>query len=252
MNDHPLRLIVSDIEGCIMPAARSFGSPEKLFSLANYCEAARHDQDLPSLVFCTGRQLPYAESIAQILGAFFPRFPSIVENGAFLYDIVNNEVFPNPALEPHIIKEFEAVRNEAARLIKKHNAKKEYGKEICISLNPPSDLTVEQLFEAVQESLFDWSGLLEITHSKSAVDITPKGVDKASGIRFLAEYTGIPVNEMLGIGDTRGDLSMLEIVGLPACPANASDEVREIAKFIANQPETSGTTEILRRFTPWR
>jgi hydroxymethylpyrimidine pyrophosphatase-like HAD family hydrolase len=112
-------------------------------------------------------------------------------------------------------------------------------------------MTIEEFFVAVKQSLLNYSNLIVITHSKSAVDITPKGIDKASGVRFLSERTGIPLDEMLGIGDTQGDLPMLKIVGLPAAPSNASDDVRAAAKYIASLPGPSGVAEILRHFTLW-
>jgi HAD superfamily hydrolase (TIGR01484 family) len=252
MSVNNVRLIVSDVEGCITPPRRGIIDPEEVRAVADYCKAARSDKSLPPLVLCTGRQIPYAECVSQLIGAFFPGFPSIVENGAFLYDVAKNDIIPNRALKPDLLPMLAEVSRETERLIKKYGAKKEYGKEVCISLNPPQDLTIEQFFEVVRSEMRQWSGVLEITHSKSAVDITPLGIDKAAGVRQLAERTGIPPEEMLGIGDTGGDMPMLRLVGTPTGPANASEEVRRVAAFIARAPGAAGVAEILRHFTAWK
>jgi hypothetical protein len=42
-------------------------------------------------------------------------------------------------------------------------------------------------------------------NATSSVDITRKGVTKAYGIRQLAELTGIPISEMLYVGDALGE-----------------------------------------------
>lgn len=232
-----------------MPSNRSLANPEKFVPLVNYCQEAQQNSELPPLVFCTGRQIPYAEALAQMINSFFPGFPSITENGAFLYDIAKNEFYPNPILTGEIIKGLFEVKMVVDELVSKAQATKELGKEVCISLNPLNEQPVEQLFEEVCQYLERFEEIIEITHSKSAVDITPKGINKASGVKFLAEVTGIKLNEMLGIGDTRGDLPMLKLVGTPTAPQNATDEVKKEVIFVASLPEIEGVIEILQKFT---
>ncbi len=102
------------------------------------------------------------------------------------------------------------------------------------------------------KDLSEWDSLLEITHSQSAVDITPRGVNKGSGIRQLAKLVRIPVDEMLGIGDSHGDLPMLQVVGTRACPANASEEIKNLSHFVAEGEGPHGVSEILQKYTHWQ
>jgi HAD superfamily hydrolase (TIGR01484 family) len=247
-----IELIITDIEGCITPPNRGMMNPEDFLPIVNYCQKARLGNDLPPLVFCTGRQIPYLECVAQLTNAFFPAFPSVADNGAFLYDVAQNEVFLNPAITNEAKEFLLDVRRETEKILQKFEARKEYGKDICISLNPPAKMPISVFFEEVKRSLSQYSTAITITHSASAVDITPIGIDKASGVRFLSEKTGIPTEKMLGIGDTRGDLPMLNLVGIPTGPANASQEVREVAKFISKSEGIIGVAEILRHFTSWK
>jgi hydroxymethylpyrimidine pyrophosphatase-like HAD family hydrolase len=246
------RLIVCDIEGCITPPRRGTIELSELAPLAAYCRATQSDQSLPPLVFCTGRQIPYAECVAQMLGAFFPDFPSVVENGAFLYDIAGNKVLRHPALSDESMAQLDEVRRAAQSLLTRHGAAREFGKELCLSLNPPGEMAIEAFYQIVCEALSAWSESITITHSQSAVDITPRGIDKAAGVLFLSEQTGIAPEEMLGIGDTQGDLPMLRLVGQPCGPANASEEVRAVSTFIAPSAGPLGVAEILKRFTEWQ
>jgi HAD superfamily hydrolase (TIGR01484 family) len=248
MKHHDIKLIVCDIEGCIMPSNRALISPQRFVPLVEYCNQAQANSDLPPLVFCTGRQVPYAEALAQMINNFFPGFPSITENGAFLYDIAKNAFYRHPILTNEIMNGLFEVKKAVDTLVSHNKAKKELGKEVCISLNPFDDKSVEDLFDEVCHFLTPFSELIEITHSKSAVDITPKGVNKASGVRFLSEFMDLGLNEMLGIGDTRGDLPMLRIVGTATAPQNATDEVKKEVSFVAHQNEIEGVMEILHNF----
>lgn len=247
-----IELIVADIEGCITPPNRGMMSPADFLSIVDYCKTAMSDKSLPPLVFCTGRQIPYVECVAQLTNAFFPNFPSVAENGAFLYDVAKNDVFLNPAVTSEAKELLHDVRKESEKILQKYDARKEYGKDICISLNPPLNMQISEFFEIVCDLLSQYSKVVNITHSASAIDITPIGIDKASGVRFLSEKTEIPLENMLGIGDTRGDLPMLNIVNIPTGPANASQEVKEIAKFISDSEGVIGVAEILKHFTSWQ
>ncbi len=248
-NDTNIKLIVSDIEGCLTINKKQPIDTGGLMKIRAYCELARAGEK-PPLVLCTGRPQPYAEAIIQTLDAFFPNFPSIVENGCFLYDPVEDVIIPNPAIEGKEkgLRKIRTFLEET--LIAKRLAKAEPGKELCVSLNALLGMSIEELFRLTLETLpEDLKRLVFITHSSSAVDITPKGVNKASGLEFMSKYTGIAFSEMIGIGDTVGDFPMLEKVGYPACPGNANSEVIELVKksdgYVASAPNTAGVWEIL-------
>jgi len=247
-----IKLIVCDIEGCLTINKKQPIDTGALTKIHTYCELARRGKK-PPLVLCTGRPQPYAEAIIQCLDAFFPRFPSVVENGCFLYDPVEDSLLPNPAIEK---KEDDLQKVKLflqKKVVKTGLAKIEPGKEICVSLNPLNGETSKDLRGKVvlllPKKLKD---IVFITNSSSAVDITPLGVNKASGLNFLSQKTGIDVSEMIGIGDTVGDFPMLKIVGFPACPSNASPEVINLVKerngFVSQKPNTLGVWEILLHY----
>ena len=243
-----VKLVVCDIEGCL---TMNKSLPIDLGSLTKtqgYCELARRGNK-PPFVLCTGRPQAYAEAIIQALDAFFPNFPSIVENGCFLYDPVEDVLLENPAIagKKKKLANIRAMLIEA--YVEKNKAKLEPGKEICLSLNPVGGQSVKSLFEEIQGFLSGELEMVFVTHSSSAVDITPRGINKASGLSFLSQRTEIPFEDMLGIGDTTGDIPFLNLVGIPACPANASPEVIKLVNekkgYVSKVPYTGGVWDIL-------
>jgi hydroxymethylpyrimidine pyrophosphatase-like HAD family hydrolase len=251
MTQQKIELIVCDIEGCIMPSNRGICRPADLEVLSHYCAQVRQGAPYPPLILCTGRQAPYAEAVTQLIGAFFPGFFSIVENGAFLYDVASNDIGPHPLLTSEYHQMLMEVRTHTDELIRQHKARKEYGKEVCISLNPPKNMDINEWFLIVRESLTPWKETLNVTHSASAVDITPFGIDKAAGLRAVSERLGIAFGAMLGVGDTRGDLPMLKLVGVPTGPANATNEIRQIAVYISPAVGPTGVVQIIEKYTGW-
>lgn len=61
---------------------------------------------------------------------------------------------------------------------------------------------------------------------------SPKGVHKANGLMKLIEYLGIDRSEVMACGDEGNDLSMVEWAGLGVAMANATDELKSVAKVI--------------------
>lgn len=61
---------------------------------------------------------------------------------------------------------------------------------------------------------------------------SPKGVHKANGLGKLIQHLGIDQSEVMACGDEENDLSMVEWAGLGVAMANASAELKEVAKVV--------------------
>lgn len=94
-------------------------NPAEFLPIVDYCQKIQLNNDLPPLVFCTGRQIPYLECVDQLTKAFFPNFPSVAENGAFLYDVARNEVFLNPAITNEARELLRDIRNKTEKILQK-------------------------------------------------------------------------------------------------------------------------------------
>jgi hydroxymethylpyrimidine pyrophosphatase-like HAD family hydrolase len=246
-----IKLIICDWEGCISePGGGIVPWPtENIAELSRVVNLMRSEEKYPPLVLCSGRQFPYGEAALQAINAFWDGMPSILENGVGLYYPKTKSILWNPAITGSTSEAMTEIRVKVSREMERLDLNKEVGKEYCISLNPPADMAIEWLYDYMANEFKDYQDLVEITHSRSAVDITPKGVDKGSGVRFLSEVTGIALEDVVGIGDTKGDLPMLNLVGHPAVPANADESVRRIAEYVSAFDTTKGVIDIICHYT---
>lgn len=64
--------------------------------------------------------------------------------------------------------------------------------------------------------------------------------DKLSVLEEYAEKRGISTEEVLYMGDDLPDYKVMQVVGLPCCPADASPEIKAISKYISNRPGGRG------------
>ncbi len=81
----------------------------------------------------------------------------------------------------------------------------------------------------------------------TALEMTARGVTKAAGLLFLADYLDIPAAQTAGIGDSDNDLPMLRAVGLPIAMGNASEAVRNICRQVTDDNDHNGAGRAVRR-----
>jgi HAD superfamily hydrolase (TIGR01484 family) len=239
-----IKLIVCDIEGCLTPGK---GKPLNLDALAkirNYNYQSKKQEQVPPITLCTGRSLPYVEAMMQAIDG---HIPAISENGAGLYDPIKDDYQLNPQITQHTKNQMLEAKNIINdQIISNFRAKFEWGKDFVLSVNPPSDISIEEFFKIVHDNFKMHNIDLNITHSASAVDITPKGIDKFSGLQLLLEKLQLVPEEVAGIGDTRGDFSVLKNVGFSAAPNNATDEVKQIVNYVSDYENGDGVVDIIK------
>lgn len=78
------------------------------------------------------------------------------------------------------------------------------------------------------------------------INITATGVDKGSAVRAIATEYGLPLAEVMFVGDSGNDVSALAIVGWPVAMANAEPEARALARVTVGHVDEGGAAEALR------
>lgn len=73
-----------------------------------------------------------------------------------------------------------------------------------------------------------------------AVDIVPKDVTKASGIKGVLDYYKISKEETIAFGDADNDIDMLKYCEHGIAMGNASEEVKKVADYITSDIEEDG------------
>ena len=75
------------------------------------------------------------------------------------------------------------------------------------------------------------------------------GIDKGSAVRFLCEYTGIPLCNTIAAGDAENDISMIRAAHIGWAMRNAEEEVKQAADYITeNDNNHDGVAEIIHKF----
>ena len=80
------------------------------------------------------------------------------------------------------------------------------------------------------------------------MEITPLGVDKASGLEWLLNNQGIERSELIAVGDGYNDLSMIRYAGLGVAMANAQPEIKEEADEITASNDDDGVACIVEKY----
>ena len=83
----------------------------------------------------------------------------------------------------------------------------------------------------------------------AALEMTAPGVDKGSGLKILASSLGIPMEQVMGVGDAGNDLEMLRCAGLAVAMGNATDEVKAVCDIVTADNLNNGAGLALRRLS---
>jgi Cof subfamily protein (haloacid dehalogenase superfamily) len=93
----------------------------------------------------------------------------------------------------------------------------------------------------------------EKTIKYSYADISAKGCNKWTAVKFLADKLGIKKDEILAIGDNINDMQMIYNAGLGVCMDNGSPHVKMIADVVAPSNEKDGVAQIIEKYVlRWR
>jgi hypothetical protein len=73
-------------------------------------------------------------------------------------------------------------------------------------------------------------------------------VSKGRALEALASYLGIPLAEVMAIGDGINDIPLLSLAGLAVAMGNASDEVKAVADYVTLDVDHSGVAAAIEKF----
>ena len=72
------------------------------------------------------------------------------------------------------------------------------------------------------------------------LEFTASGVDKATGLEFLADHLGIPMAQTMAIGDSENDIAMLRKAGFGVAMGNAYPAVKQLAAAVTADNASDG------------
>lgn len=219
----PIHLVVTDIDGCLTRGGRFPLDLALCQRLREWGEQSARDASVPALVFCTARPLPYVLALNQAIPT---RLPSLVENGAVLWDPVSRRHALNPAAPADAIDHARVLHAEAERLFAHDDdVAIEEGKMAQVTLVPRRPGGVSIIEERARAFAARFGERLVVDRTHAVINLLPPGVNKGTGLLWLARETGIDPAQMAGIGDAASDWDFLQHCGLAAAPNDADAEL---------------------------
>lgn len=118
--------------------------------------------------------------------------------------------------------------------------------------DPTKVLTIseEPLLDRLSAELTPlYEGKVHIVKSKPHfLEFSHPQANKGDALAYLAKYFGVKREEIMAVGDSYNDLEMLEYAGLGVVVANAREDVKKKAGYVASAPHGDGVVEALEKF----
>lgn len=120
---------------------------------------------------------------------------------------------------------------------------------LCVEKIIIMDDTGEMRVPLLREEEKQVQESIAFTHySDAAVEITPGGVNKATGIAKLCEYLSISMDEVLAVGDNENDFEMVKQAGIGVAVANAKPELKTLADYVCEHIGPDGVVEAIEKY----
>ncbi len=252
-----IKLIASDMDDTLLNNNREI-SPRNEAAIKKAIESG--------IVFtlASGRMYCSMQPYAQKLGL---DVPLVSYNGALVKGALSGKVYVNSPLKlqtaldllqyvkenGHYVqvymgdKLYVKEENEYSRMYAKISGIQAVaiGEEIYSIKEAPNKLllmTATENFEATWKDIAEkFKGRVDVTSSKdNYLELMEPGVNKWRAVKQLAESFGIKPEEIMCIGDSNNDLSMIKNAGIGVAVANAKPQVQKYAKMITASNDNDG------------
>lgn len=182
---------------------------------------------------------------------------SVLSSGSEIYDpkkkeVVIRKAFPVTAI-PHILNA--ANRHHAS--VRIYDGKEEF---VYTGGAVPEQVLGMYFPEVTPATLQDLSKELSTVEGISlhrmeawnngfeCLDIVRSDTSKLHGVVEVLRLSGIPVSEVIGIGDGYNDFPLLLACGLKIAMGNAVPELKAIADFVAPSVDEDGVAMVIEKF----
>lgn len=273
-----IKLICIDMDGTLLNSKHEVSDENKK------AIKKAHDRGV-NIALCTGRMFLSAKYYADLIGI---NTPIIASNGAFIKNGYNDKaIYENPLPKDIAIEIYKIAKkygltiqfNSWNVLFMETPASEEHA-YVVMNRDLPEEKRVkfiinEKLDEAIQnyEGNILKAGVIEKAANKDKLwtakeeikdifrdklhvvssgdnnfEITVGSVSKGNAAAFLANMLNIPQEEVMCIGDSENDLSMIKYAGIGVAMGNGLDIVKEAADFITDTNDNSGVGKAIKHF----
>lgn len=238
-------VLVCDLEGTLTDKSGRKTSPELLARLRSLERAG------VCIVLASGRGVEYQRALRKKWG--LGDGPIVAENGCTIYvDGEETTTFPPNTFDRGSI--MYDLRQKGAERIAEFDPDKKHE----ITLYPKGflagkDYTAEDISAIYEFLLRSLRGVpCRIFYTSASGEVLPKSVDKGSGLRALFAKAGLSAGKAVFIGDGQNDLPAADFIldgkGRVGAPANAVEELKAVATFVAQKEYFEGAIEAIDFF----
>lgn len=269
-----IKLICIDMDGTLLKDKKTV-SEENLNSIKLAIKKG------VKVVITTGRIYDCAKMYSEKIGL---DTPIIASNGAFI-GYKDKVIYNNPLKKEDILKFLEVTKKhglkayltanfgiiseeelaedhvykilnktlkdeEKVKLIVSDNIKEEIEKfdgeilkGVCADKNNKVNLI------KAREELESLNNNMEIVSSwNDNFEVMRNGSTKGDAVRYLANYFGIDKEEVMCIGDSENDLSMIKYAGTGIAMGNASEDIKSVADYVTDTNVNDGVAKAINKF----
>ena len=80
------------------------------------------------------------------------------------------------------------------------------------------------------------------------LEISSVYANKGNGLQWLAGHLGISMEQVMALGDSDNDITMLRMAGLGVAMENAAQEIKEAADEVTSSNEEDGVAQAIERW----
>ena len=272
-----IKLICIDMDGTLLNNNHELTKENKETLLKAYNEGIH-------IALCTGRIFLSARYYSDLIGI---DAPVIASNGAFIKKDYNEEpIFENPMSKELAIEIYNIVKKHKLKvnfnswdtLIREDSVPKEHTYVIMNKILPKErqvnfivdedmikvinefegnllkGIVIEKenlkaLFECKDELKEKFGDKLHVVSSgPDNFEVMVGSTSKGNAVKHLAEILNIKREEIMCLGDSENDLSMITYAGIGVAMGNASDLIKENADYVTEDNDNSGVAKAVQKF----
>ena len=174
------------------------------------------------------------------------RQPALYETGAGMYFPEAYQFKTTPLLTTKDKATLDEILKQVyAEIVQSGKAYWQPGKSVCHTLFAQPPYTQADFAPQVKAIVKSISNKIAVVPAGLALNIYPANITKGTGLQWLSQITGISLLEMGGVGDSSSDVDFLRLVGYPAAPHNATDDVKAVAGYVSPKADAAGLMDIL-------
>ncbi|CAM3737561.1 Cof-type HAD-IIB family hydrolase [Alkalicoccus chagannorensis] len=240
--NHDIRLIVLDMDGTTLNSSHQISRSNTL-AVHEASEAGYE------MMIATGRSLPAVAHFAEELKM---KDWIITGNGSEIWELSGPELKHRQLLNAALVEKMNQIKV-------KHGARHWAASVDKVWKNEmPEDIQSRQWLKfgydlddtAVRDQilhLLHQEDELEVSNSSPLnIEVNAAGVHKAAAIEKVLEDRGWGFHQVMALGDSLNDLTMIREAGVGVAMGNAQEEVKQEADFVTADFEADGVAEALR------